>query len=215
MLSAIQGVTLALKKIGTNETVIVAADEEKSKEQVTKLVDSYNSLIKTINDASRVGSNGEKGGALSTDSMIRRLNSTLHQVVGSESTSGTSFSSLAALGFKSSTTDGTLELDSSKLEAAFASNYDDVGTIISEYATNFISAIDNYTGSAGLVDGREDSYNDRLKLIEKQKEQMDNRMEMVRDRYSRQFNAMDSLVSKMNNTMGFLSSQLASLPGFR
>ncbi len=212
---AIQGVTLELKKTGISEKIDVTADEKKSKEQVTKLVDSYNSLIKTINDVSRVGSNGEKGGALSTDSMIRRLNSTLHQVVGSESTSGTSFSSLAALGFKSSTTDGTLELDSSKLDAAFANNYDDVGTVISEYANSFISAIDNYTGSAGLVDGREDSYNDRLKLIEKQKEQLDSRMEMVRDRYSRQFNAMDSLVAKMNNTMGFLSSQLATLPGAR
>jgi len=212
---AIQGVTLELKKLGTSETVTVSADEEKSKEQVNKLVDSYNSLIKTINDASRVGSNGEKGGALSTDSMIRRLNSTLHQVVGGASSGSTSFGSLAELGFKTSTTDGTLELDSTKLESAFASNYDDVGIIISEYANNFISAIDNYTGSTGLVDGREDSYNDRLKLIEKQKEQMDSRMEMVRDRYTRQFNAMDSLISEMNNTMGFLSSQLASLPGFR
>lgn len=73
--------------------------------------------------------------------------------------------------------------------------------------------LDRILDTDGSLDDRIDNLNDRLKAVEDRRDSQEIRWTAVKERYLAQFNALDSLISKLNTTGSFLTSQLASLPG--
>jgi len=55
--------------------------------------------------------------------------------------------------------------------------------------------------------------NERLADISDQREALDVRMNAIESRYLKQFTALDTLISQLQSTSSFLTSQLANLPG--
>ena len=70
--------------------------------------------------------------------------------------------------------------------------------------------IDEYTSAGGIIDIREDGVATRQGTIDDQIERMEYRLEKISARLRAQFTAMDLVVTNLNNTSGYLASQLGN-----
>jgi len=211
--TAVTGVTLNLLAAGTTN-ITVGADSAAVKASITSFVDAYNSVIKTINDQSKYKEGASTQGPLLSDSMVRNLKTRLQTIVGDLSTNGGVYSTLTELGYATNSTDGTLTLkDSTKLDSALSSNFNDVGTLVADITTKLDTAISPYLGTTGMIHSRTDGLNTQLSDIGTERDRLDYRISMIKERYTKQFSALDSLISSMNGTMSYLQQQLANLPG--
>ena len=118
---AIEGVTLSLLSApttGNSGTLTVATDKGAISGAVGTFVSKYNSLMKTVSSLSGYDAKTQKAGLLLGDSAVLTITSGLRRILG-EAVTGLSgsYTSLSQLGITTQT-DGTLTLDSSKLQAA-------------------------------------------------------------------------------------------------
>lgn len=151
MSDVIQGVTLNLLKISaanTTTTINVARDTDTVKSSIEAFVKSYNDINKTVKDLTGYNAATKKGAilqgdgsALSVLTQIRRnLNSMLTGLNGA-------YSSLSQIGV-SFQKDGTLALDSTKLQKALDTNFNDIAGLFASVGkptdslVNYISATD-------------------------------------------------------------------------
>jgi len=123
---AIDGVTLNLLKadVGNTVNINVAENNDGVKEGVQGFVDSYNSLVGAINSLTSYDPETTEAGVLIGDFTVRSISSQLRSIIGNQvpELSG-NISSLIDIGIKTNS-DGTLNLDSAKLNSAL-SNYPD------------------------------------------------------------------------------------------
>ena len=113
--------------------------------------------------------------------------------------------------------DGTLSLDSAKLDTALASNYDKVATYLTgtDGLMGRLSAVVKpYSNADGVLDQRQKGLQSTLLSVDKQRTALDLRIEKVQERLLSQYNAMDSLVAQLKKTSESLTGMLANLPGF-
>lgn len=73
--------------------------------------------------------------------------------------------------------------------------------------------LDNLLGSQNILDDRTGGLETRVERIAQQREVLDRRMAALEARLRAQFATLDSLLSQLQSTSGYLSQQLASLPG--
>lgn len=74
------------------------------------------------------------------------------------------------------------------------------------------SFLDSYMSSKGDLNIRADQLNNQVKQLGKVQEGIDTRSNSIQARYLKQFTALDELLTKLQNTSGFLTQQLANLP---
>ncbi len=135
----IEGVTLNLSGTPASTiTLTVSNDTETVKTKIQEFVDAYNDAYSYINDQFSYNAAAETAGALAGDGTLRRIQSSLAAIV-SRSVDGlagpvNNFSS-AGIALQN---DGTLEVDSSKLDTNLADNFADIQKlfIASGEATN-------------------------------------------------------------------------------
>jgi flagellar hook-associated protein 2 len=70
-----------------------------------------------------------------------------------------------------------------------------------------------YTDTGSLIDIRSDGLNDRLDDIDDERESLERRIAAMEARYRSQFAALDILLTQLQSTSNYLTTQLASLPG--
>ncbi len=210
---AIQGVTLNLKKV-TNpavETLTIARDDDKIKENVQEFISAYNSLKSTISKY------GGKEAELQGDSGLLSIERQIASVLNTPA-SGLDYSYLSELGITTQE-GGDLALDSSELEEALNSNFDGVANFFADGTEGFAFRLDAVATSLletdGLIDGREESINSRIKSVQDRQDNFEFRLELIEQRYFKQFSALDSLIVELNSTSDYLSQQLKNLPGAR
>ncbi len=146
---AIEGLTLNLLKsnAGSPTTLDVARDTAGVKASVEAFVKSFNSINQTLKDLSGYNSATKKGGILQGDSTAlsiqRGIRATLTAAVGQIPGS---FASLSQIGV-SFQKDGSLALDSTKLQAAMDSGFDQIGGLFAMRGTSSDSLI-SYDGAS-------------------------------------------------------------------
>ena len=128
---AIQGVTLNLTKANTpaTTTLTVARDTAGIQAAAQSFVKAYNDLNKTITDLSKYDAANKRSSTLTGDATVRSLQSQLRGVFNTAlATAGGGLSTLSdiGIGFQK---DGTLKLDSVKLNAVLADPSRDVSTL--------------------------------------------------------------------------------------
>lgn len=124
----IAGVTLNLTKANSGSTtnVTVARDTESVKTAVNSFVTAYNDINKTLKSLSAYDATTKTAAILNGDSSVRSIQTQLRSVLGTPIAGGTStFTILAQIGV-SLQKDGTLAVDSTKLQTALDKNFDDV-----------------------------------------------------------------------------------------
>lgn len=216
---AIEGVTLTLTKenAGVASSLTVASDRSGARSAVDAFVKAFNDVNKTIKDLTAFNPETRRASTLTGDSTARSVQGQVRSLVGGALTGLGVTSRLSEIGisFKS---DGTLAVDSSKLDAALNDPARGVAAFFTgtENVTGFAEAVstalEGYISSTGLIAGRTDGINASVKLIGKQREALVTRLEQTEKRYRAQFTALDSMVASMTQTSNYLAQQLANLP---
>lgn len=213
---AIQGVTLTLNK-ATTATLTVARDTNAVSTAASGFVDAYNALASQLKSRSVYGNATTPAGALAGDGTVRLMQDQLRGIFNTAATpaSGGTLTSLAQAGvaFQS---DGTLKLDSGKLNSAMTSDFSDVTNLFSS-ATGFATRLNAWSTSAltsgGLIDTRTQSLNTSIKGYNDQIGRLEVRMTALQKLYTAQYTNLNMMLSSMNNTSSYLTQQFAKNSG--
>lgn len=120
---AIPYVRIDLNKAVPGTLVTLASDqpEKTVKDLVKEFVDGYNSLRSALNTATAVGKSPATSGALAGDAAIREMTRQLGRITTTALAGTGAYKTLNDIGV-STNQDGTLKLDSAKLDAAVAAD---------------------------------------------------------------------------------------------
>lgn len=212
---ALEGVTLDLTKAepGTKISLDISADRAGASTAIQEMVRAYNAMVAVVKRHGSYDPATKTGGPLMGDASVRSAMQQVRSILGAEYGTG-EFSMMAQLGV-STQADGTLNIDTAKLNAALAKDPDAVREMFTgtdRIADRLTTTIESFLGSEGRIEAQTDRLQKRLDLIADQTEALDRRMELMRARYLKQFTALDTLLSQMQTTSDSLAQQLANLP---
>lgn len=202
----IPGLTLNLKSVG--EVVInTEQDDDGMQEQIKAFTSAYNSLTNLI-------SNTRESGEVGADSMLLGIQSSLRSsFFGSQEIGGGTYNMFdMGLTFDK---EGILTLDSTKFQAAITENKDIVKEFFTAEDSGFGDTLDNlldiYTASDGLLTARTDTLEARNDRYDDRITNLEYRLEKTEARYYDEYTSLDVLMSQLNSTMSYMTTQLASL----
>lgn len=147
---AIEGVTLDLLKadIGNPATLTIAPNHAKTQSIIESFVTAFNDLNKTISDLSKFDAGSNRASILTGDSTVRAIQARLRGVFNTAlNTAGGGLSTLSDIGITFQK-DGTLKLDSAKLNEVLNDPTKDISTLFaqvgkpSDSLVSFVSATD-------------------------------------------------------------------------
>ena len=122
----IEGVTFTLQKAAANTTLAVSRDTQTVQSSVQAFVKAYNDVNKTLSDLSAYNATTQRGAILQGDSAVRniqnQIRSTLTSTLAGLSGNLTQLSQVGVSFQK----DGSLALDSAKLQSAIENNFSDI-----------------------------------------------------------------------------------------
>lgn len=210
----IEGVTLTFTKAHQDGeaplSIDIAQDNAGTKAKVQEFVDAYNTLMGEIRKLTASGSEDSKRGALAGDGTVRSIKSMIDNIIRKGVTVDGQQISLVSLGI-SSTREGNLTLDSSRLEKTLATNPNVLETLfkgaggddkgILGALLNRETGLAKYTSSVnGILKNRKDSIADSLKRIEKERERVDTQYDNLYQRYLAQYTNLVSIMNQMSQT---------------
>lgn len=219
---AIQGVTLNLtKETATDVTtkLTLAQDNSTIKTALDNFVKAYNAVNKQITDSTAYNSTTGTASVLTGDATTRsiqaQLRSTLSGAIAG-APAGMSVLSDVGISFQK---DGTLSLDTAKLDKVLADPLKDVSKLFtksSDSVVGFGSRVNTLVssmifGSDAVLNGRIDGINTSIKGIGSQIQAQNLRLATIEKRYNAQFTALDTAISSMMKTSTFLTQQLSAL----
>jgi len=222
----------------TSTHMNVESDTDSLKEKLTTFVTNYNKAMDWINSGydefggpstmkSKDGERGEDGkiideekllgSVLRGDSSINRIKRGLQSLLSNTVKSSGNLSVLSQLGI-STQMNGTLKQDNTKMDAAFADNYEDVAKLLSgEDDVDGVMKSFNYyllditSKSNGLYASKKNSYTQVINRLDDNIKHMEPRMAKKEAILRAQFTAMESLVSGLNAQGSFLTQQMDML----
>jgi flagellar hook-associated protein 2 len=219
---AIQGITLNLTKetdSGVTTKLTLSRDTASIRTALQGFVDAYNSVNSQIASSSAYDSATGRASPLTGDATLRtiqtQLRSNITNPVAGAPTGLTTLTDLG-IGFQ---TDGTLAIDSSKLDKILADPTIDLSKLFvksSDGTIGYGSRINSLVsgmifGDDSIVNGRIDGLNTSIKDIDNQRDQENTRLTTIEARYTAQFSALDTLIASMTSTSTYLTQQLAAL----
>jgi flagellar hook-associated protein 2 len=151
---AVSGVTLNLSKVTTaSANLTVSPSNSTVTNAVSGFVKAYNDLSTTLNNVSSYNSTTKQGAVLQGDATIRTIRSQIRNVLNS-TVSGASgaLTTLSQIGI-SFQKDGTLALDSTKLNSALSSNFNNVASLFGAVGNTSDNLIGYSTSTANTVPG--------------------------------------------------------------
>lgn len=126
--------------------------------------------------------------------------------------SGGTLTSLAEVGIAFQK-DGSLSLDSSKLNSAISANFSDVTNLFSS-STGFATRLADWAQSTldpgGLIDTRTQSLNKYVQDRNDEIDRLENQMTALQKKYTAEYTNLNLLLSRMNSTSTYLTQQLSS-----
>ena len=214
---ALEGVTINLLKVNEEDesnSLSVTLDKESIKDSVTEFVEAYNSFVGVTNELSVFNGAGASNGPLFGDSTLRTIETQLRRAFFS-SVEGNSIGNLTALGITTSS-DGTLLLDSGTLSDAVDNEFESVEGLLSGekgVANLMRSVTGSYDGFSGIINDRTKTLESQIDDISQDRRELNVKMEEFEIRLINRFITMDQLVSSMKNTGDFVLQQLNSFDG--
>lgn len=212
---AVDGVELTLSKTTTApSTLTFTRDSEAATKAVNEFVKAYNSLQDTIKTLTQYDTEGQKGSALTGDSLARRVQSELRGAINSTIGSGTTLRSLSEIGITTDPQTGQLTVNDKKLSEALTNNPNDVTSMFTG-ATGvgklMNEATERFTSGGGLFSIAKDGLDRTLRTITKQYNDTADRIDQRMETYRQQFVKLDTMVVQMNSISSYLSQQLSML----
>ncbi|MFC3395216.1 flagellar filament capping protein FliD [Brenneria rubrifaciens] len=224
---ALEGVTLTLQSTttaDTPETLEIAQDTSGMKEAITAWVDAYNAVLDTIATQTKYTAveagedQSTSNGALLGDSTVRNIQSQLKSQLTSLQSDSGDIRIMADLGITQNFQTGKLEINGTKLDktlkeepanvkAFFAGDGKETG--FSTQTRSYLKTVLDSTD--GVIKASEDGINSTLKKLEKQYTQVSDSIDVTIARYQKQFTQLDVLVSQLDSTASYLTSQFNAI----
>ncbi|AZL74996.1 flagellar filament capping protein FliD [Pseudomonas oryziphila] len=179
-------------------------------------VDTYNALLKVVNEETRVTKNADgtvTAAALTGDASMRALMTSIREEMNALSGNGT-MKSLAAFGVTTAQDGGALSLDDKKWDKAAATNAADLTSIFNG-KNGLIARLQNVTepfakAATGTLAERSKTLSESLTKLKSEQDTLDTRMEALQKSLQDKYNNMDSLVTQLrqqqNNVLGTLNA---------
>lgn len=207
---AIPGVTLTLNKENTAAALTVAHDTSAVSTAVSGMVDAYNALASQVKSRSAYGGTAATAGALAGDGTLRLMQDQMRGIFNTAASGGT-LTRLAEVGVVFQK-DGTLKLDSGKLDSAMTSNFNDVANLFSS-ATGFATRLNTWSTAAlapgGLIDTRTKSLDTSIKSYNDQISKLEARMTLLQKQYTTTYTNLNMMLNNMNGTSTYLTQQFS------
>lgn len=210
---AIQGVTLTLRSTTSSSSLAVARDTTAIGTAAASFVEAYNALASQIKSRSAYGTDGKEGGVLAGDNGLRLMQEQLRGIFTTAATGGV-MTSLAQAGI-STQRDGSLLLDSGKLNSVIAADFNDVKNLFaspSGYATRLEAWASSTLSAGGVIDSRTQSLKQYVRDRNEEIDRLEVRMEALKKKYTAEYTNLNLMLSRMNSTSTFLTQQLLSQP---
>ncbi len=211
--NAIPGVDLTLLKTntaGVSTQMSVAVDNEGVKKKLDAFVSAYNDIIKFVSD--------QKGSSWANDSSMqsakRRMMGMLTEAVGGDNP----LQRLVDIGIKTNKDDGTISLDSTKIEKLISEDFESLENLflgkdgadgINDKFLNYLSGLTD--SNQGLYASKKKSTESAVKGIERNIDSMNLRLEKREASLRAQFQSLELLMSSMNATSNYLTQQISSM----
>lgn len=204
--NAIQGVTLNLSKITTTPvTLTVAPDTTAVSDKVTAFVKAYNDLYSALKNSATYGSKS----ALEGEATLRSMQTQLRGIAGTAVSGGT-MSQLYEVGI-SFQANGTMQLDSTKLNSAMSDNFSDVANLFNSatgYATQFGAWATTTLATDGTIANKTKGIDQYIKNIGAQRDTLEARMKALQKQYTMTYSNLNMMLSSMGQTSAYLTQQL-------
>ena len=214
----VQGVSITVSSLTDtgSETLTVENDTAAVSELVNGFVESYNSLIDTLESLTSFNIDTEIAGPLLGDSTVRSIRDQIRRELSAAVRSEElPFSTLSEAGVEVQL-DGKLAVDETRLDNVLTSDFERFGRLFSledGFGTRLFALTDGFLDSDGIIETRTAGLNSQIDGIADDRESLNERLASLESRLLRQFNALDSLLAQLSSTSNFLAQQLASLPG--
>ena len=217
MTDTLPGLTVQLSQVTTAPVEIdVSIDPEGARKNVQAFVDAYNTLTKTLADATKFDPTSKAAGALQGDSTAVGLQNALRSMMRSVSASSP-FSRLADVGIEAKS-GGELTINTTKFDAALTTNYEGLRqlfTVANESPTAQGFGLKIRTFAQGLIDSdgvvsaRSEAIQNALTRNGKEQDKVNDRAARAEVRLLEQYNAMDANVARLSGLNAFVTQQVA------
>src|SRR5690606_4479660 len=178
-----------------------------------EFVAAYNKLQSTIKSLTAYNVDAGTQAALNGDSLARNVQSQIRNALNAVDSSG-AIRTLSQIGISTNPTDGTLEVNSTKLNEALKDHMVDIQKFFtgeSGLSARLGAAADIFIKSDGLISNATDSINRNLKDLQQQYDATSDRIDMKMETYRKQFVQLDAMMAQMNSVSSYLTQQLSML----
>lgn len=212
---AIQGATLTL--VNTGKTGLSMKENTAGvKTAINDFVKAYNALQSSAKTLTAYDADTKTAAALVGDSTLRNLQTRIRQALTTPQAGGANdMKVLTEIGVGLQK-DGTLAVDSDKLDKALANNLKGVANLFSSgtgstagYGKQIDALVDDVTKGALKV--ASDGMTSTIKGLDTQYDAMQLRVDATVARYRAQFNQLDVLMSKLNSTKTYVAQQFEAM----
>lgn len=213
--TTIPGVTLNLIKANTTDnpttTLTVTRSSDAITTAVNNFVSAYNALNTEIAADTAYDATNKRGSILTGDSTLRNIQNQIRSIISSSQSGVTgSYSSFSELGITFQK-DGSLAVDSTKLENAINTDQDSTISVLTTYSSALYTQISPISETGGILAQKTDSLNNTVKSYDKDIVRWQERLSTIEARYRKQFSLLDTISSQMSSTSSYLTQMSAQL----
>jgi flagellar hook-associated protein 2 len=211
-----EGVTITVLEPPTDplnpiaETLTITQDTTAASGRIQSFVTAFNDLATTIRNLTAYNKTTNKASALTGDPTIRAISSQLRGIANTAGLGGGSPGSLSEIGV-SFQTDGSLKVDSAKLDTALKTQLSGVTSLLtgtSGVGARFDKALDSILDAGGTIEARTQGLDKQLKSITTERETVIARLDKLETSYRTRFASLDSLVARLKSDGDYLLAQL-------
>ncbi|CAN5448574.1 flagellar filament capping protein FliD [soil metagenome] len=217
--SAIPYVRIDLNKASPGTLVTLASNQPTTtiRDLVVEFTDAYNVLRKGLNSVTATGTDASTAGALAGDAGTRDMMRQLSRLTSTQLASSGSFRVLADIGI-STNRDGTLALDTDKLDAAIAKD----PAAVTQMLNPAVSTDDNpglagamtkvrdaIKGDGGALAASQRKFAALKTSLTAQLAKLDTEMTDYQTRLTAVYSKMESQLTAMKATQSYLTQQIA------
>lgn len=208
---AVSGLSINLLKASSAGTTINVTQDNTSSitSALNAFVTAYNTAASSMKSMGAYNATTKVAGALQGDAVLRSAQAQVSRLVTAKYGTG-DLQTLSDLGI-SLQKDGTLKLDSTKLNKAIENDFAAVSEMVSAVGTGFKTGLNSLINSSGSVTSATESANRLVKELQKRQEAMQDRLDKIEERYVKQFSALDTMIAGFNQTSSSLASMLSAL----
>ncbi len=213
----VEGMTLRLRQVTTAPVDVgVTADRDAVKTAVKAFTDSYNELARNIAEQTRYDPSSRRAGALQGDSAVSNLQSQLRSLVTGTSGASSVFTRLSDVGVQMQR-DGTLSVDSTKLDAATLnlpelkkafSNNDTANSANNGFARRFSDMATRVMGAEGTLTIRTQGLQKLISKNSAEQDKLNERVDRFQQRMVAQYTALDGTLARLNSLSSAVTQQI-------